>query len=218
MHTSVLPRWRFSFPVMLIVALAAVPAAAEDPDPRHISLGAAAGIATPFHGDFDFTGASWHVDIRIDTARHFGLGVFYENWRHTDEEVFSDQTIVGPTGPRGRADRITTRTEHQTRALGWNLLARGRARRVTVSGGGGVSYLAHSRDFSQTMTGCMPATVCRDSSNQFDNSSFATQLQAGVDVDVAPHVAVMGQFRLLVPIQDPGGGHNTFVGGIRLVF
>lgn len=132
--------------------------------------------------------------------------------------MLPDQTIVGPTGPRGRADRVTTRTEHQTRAPGWNLLARGgRVGRVTVIGGG-VSYLAYSRDFSQTMTGCMPAMVCRDSSNQFDNSSFAAQLQAGVDVDVAPHVAVMGQFRLLAPLQDPGGGHNTFVAGIRLVY
>jgi hypothetical protein len=218
MHANAPPCRRVLFPITLFLVLAAVPAAAQDPDARHVSLGVAGGIATPYHGDFDFTAGSWQMDVRIDTARHFGLGVFFEDWRHTDEDVFTDQTILGPSGPLGRADRVTARTGHRTRALGWNLLARGRAGRATIVGGGGISYLAYSRDFSQTMSVCVPATVCRDFSNDFDNSSFATQLQAGIDVDVAPHLAVMGQFRLLVPIQDPGGGHTTFMAGIRVVF
>ena len=110
------------------------------------------------------------------------------------------------------------RTDHRTRALGWSLLARGTASRVTVSGGGGVSYLLYSRDYRQTMSGCEPASLCRDSGQAFDNGSFAAQLQGGVDVGIAPHLAVMGQFRAIFPIEDPGSGHHTIVGGVRVVF
>ena len=113
---------------------------------------------------------------------------------------------------------MNTRTAHLTRAVGGNLLVRGTAGRVTLIGGGGVSYLLYSRDFSQTSTGCEPASICSGFRNEFDNSSFAVQGQAGVDVPVARHIALMGQFRLLVPVQDPGGGHNTFTGRVRFVF
>ena len=202
----------------VLFVLAVCPAAAEDPDARHVSVGAAAGLATPLHGGFDFTGTAWQADVRFDTARYFGFGVFFEAWRHTEEDVFTDQPISGPNGPLGRAERITARTDHRTRALGWNLFARGAASRVTVTGGGGASYLLYSRDFRQTMSGCEPASLCRDSGQEFDNSSFAAQLQGGVDVGVAPHVAVMGQFRAIFPIEDPGGGHHTIMGGVRVVF
>ena len=200
-----------------VVMLTAVPALAQDPDAR-VSLGAAAGLATPFHGDFDFTASAWQADIRLNASRYIGFTVFLEEWRHRDEDVLTDQTISGPSGPLGRAGRVTTRTDHRTRALGWSLLGRGNAGRVTFTGGGGISYLVYSRDFTQTSTGCEPASLCSQFSRQLDNSSFAAQLQAGVDVAVAPHVALMGQFRLLVPVEDPGGGHNTFVGGVRVLF
>jgi len=202
----------------VLLVLAACPASAQDPGGRHVSVGAAAGLATPLHGDFDFTGTGWQADVRFDTARYFGFGVFFEEWRHTEEELFTGQTISGPNGPLGRAEQTTVRTDHRTRALGWNLLARGTASRVTVSGGGGVSYLLYSRAFRQTMSGCEPASLCRDSGHKFDNSSFAAQLQGGVDVRIAPHVAVMGQFRAIFPIEDPGGGHHTIMGGVRLLF
>jgi len=198
--------------------MAAVPAAAQDPDRMHVSVGAAAGIAAPYHGDFDFTATSWQADVRVDTTRHFGFGVFLEEWRHSDERVLTDLPITGPSGPLGRVDRLVGRTDHRTRAVGWSLLARGTLARVTFSGGGGVSYLVYSRDSRQTLSGCDPASLCRDTSNEFDNSSFAAQVQAGIDVEVAPHVAVMGQVRALVPMQDPGGGHNTIVGGVRVGF
>jgi Outer membrane protein beta-barrel domain len=206
------------FMVAVVLALAAVPAAAQDTRARHVSLGAAAGIATPFHGDLDFTATSWQADVRFETARHFGFGLFLEEWRHTNEEAFTNQTLSGPSGPIGHVDRVTTRTDHRTRAVGWNLFASGSVRRVTLTGGGGVSYLLYSRDFTQTMTGCEPASAGHDSTREFDNSSFAAQVQSGVDVAVAQHVALMGQFRLLVPVRDPGGGHHTFMGGIRFVF
>ena len=202
----------------VLFVLAAGPVAAQAPEARHVSVGAAVGLATPLHGDFDFTATAWQADVRFDTARYFGFGVFFEEWRHTDEDVFTGQTISGPDGPLGRVERTTVRTGHRTRALGWNLLARGTASRVTVSGGGGVSYLLYSRDYRQTMTGCEPASLCRDSGQEFDNGSFAAQLQGGVDVGLTRHVAVMGQFRAVFPIEDPGSGHHTIMGGVRVVF
>jgi len=210
---------RIGLPALAVLfILAACPAAAQGPDGRHVSVGAAAGLATPWHGDFDFTATAWQADVRFDTARHFGFGVFFEEWRHTGEAFFTNQTISGPNGSLGRVERITARTDHRTRALGWNLVARGTASRVTVSGGGGVSYLLYSRDFRQTMSGCEPASLCRASGQEFNNGSFAAQLQGGVDVGIAPHVAAMGQFRAIFPIEDPGGGHHTIMGGIRVVF
>jgi hypothetical protein len=149
------------------------------------------------------------------TPRGISRSVFSERNGVTDEDVLIGQTITGPSGPLGRADRIETQTEHRTRAVGANLLARGTTGRVTFTGGGGISYLLYRREFSQRMSGCEPASLCSDFSQGFDNSSLAGQVQAGVDVAVAAHVALMGQFRLVVPINDPAGGHNSFVAGIR---
>ena len=189
-------------------------AAAQEPDQK-VSAGVAAGLAIPFHGDFNFTATAWQADVRITTASHVALGLFVEEWRHTDEDVLIGQTITGPSGPVGRADRIETQTEHRTRAIGANLVARGTTGRVTFTGGGGISYLFYEREFSQRMSGCEPASLCTDFSQEFDNSSLAGQVQAGIDVALAPHVALMGQFRLVVPTNDPAGGHNSFVAGVR---
>ena len=62
---------------------------------------------------------------------------------------------------------------------------------MTVSGGGGVSYLLYSRDFRQTMSGCEPASLCSDFGQEFDNGNSAAQLQGGVDVGITAHVAEM---------------------------
>ena len=101
----------------MLFVLAARPAAAQPPTTRHVSLAPPRGLATPLHGDFDFTATAWQADVRFDTARYFGFGVFFEEWRHTEEEIFTDQTISGPNGPLGRAARTTVRTDHRTRAL-----------------------------------------------------------------------------------------------------
>jgi hypothetical protein len=199
---------------LIVLVVNAASAAAQDVDQK-VNAGVAAGLALPFHGDFDFTATAWQADVRINTARHFALDLFVEEWRHTDVNALIGQTITGPSGPLGRADRVETQTDHRTRAIGANLLARGGPGIVTFIGGGGVSYLFYRREFSQRMSGCDPLSLCTDFSQEFDNSSLAGQVHAGIDVAVAPHVAVVGQFRLFVPMNDPAGGHSSFLAGVR---
>jgi hypothetical protein len=200
-----------------VVALAATPARAQSPAAGRFSVGAAAGVATPLHGDFDFTAPAWQVDVRLDTARHFASTVFFEQWLRKDEEIRTGVMLTGPTGLIGSVDRIVSKTSHRTSVLGWSLLAKSTGR-VVVSGGGGVSYLVYARDFTQTVEGCTPASLCGTSESDHDSSAFAAQVQAGIDVDIVPHLAVMGQFRLVMPIEDPGSGHHTVLGGVRLRF
>jgi hypothetical protein len=207
-----------SVAVVLLVIAAATPAAGQGRDPRPVSVGAAAGVSVPLHGDLDFTAPSWQADVRVDAARHVGFSVFYEQWQRGHEQVRTDQTITGPNGPLGRVDRVEIRTDHTTRALGWSVLGRGTASRAIIHGGGGISYLAYTRDFTQTLTGCTPVTLCRDTRQTFENSSFAAQLQAGVDVAVSRYLAVTGQYRVILPVRDPAGGHSSVMGGIRVVF
>jgi hypothetical protein len=207
---------RLAITVATLSILAAAPAVAQDT--RRVSVGAAAGAAMPFHGDFDFMATAWQADVRVDSARHFGFSVFVDEWRHTDERELTDQPIAGPGGLLGRAERVTTRTSHRTRAIGWSLVGRGTAGRVTFTGGGGVSYLRYSREFSQEMAECEPASLCRDSSSRFASNRFATQAEGGVDVALGASFALMGQVRLVIPVQDPGSGHVGMVGGVRVVF
>ena len=201
-----------------VVALfSAASAAAQGVNPEHVSIGAAAGIANPLHGDFDFTAPAWQVDVRLNTGRFVASTIFFEEWRRSDEEVRTDVPILGPTGPIGRIDRLVSQTTHQTRVAGWSLLAKTNGR-VAVNGGGGVSYLLYSRESGSTREGCLPAALCGTTRSDFDNSAFAAQLQAGLDVRVLSRLSLMGHYRLIVPIEDPGGGHATVVAGARVVF
>ena len=80
MPFSVRSRLRTPAVAAVVFILGAGSAAAQD----GVSVGAAAGIATPFHGDFDFTAGAWQADVRFDTSRHFGFALFLEDWRHTE--------------------------------------------------------------------------------------------------------------------------------------
>jgi hypothetical protein len=218
MHLEGLSRLACVIALALMIAATPASVAAQEPDARHVSLGVAAGVAIPLHGDFDFTAAAWQLDVRFNIARHLASTVFFEQWQHTDEDVLTNQPGTGPTVSSGHIDLVTVRTVNRTRAAGWSVLAKGASGRVTFSGGGGVSYLLYSRDFSETFSGCTSANLCSDFSDEFDNSAFAAQVQAGVDVALARHIAVMGHFRLLVPVEDPGSGHHTILGGLRVLF
>lgn len=202
--------------VPLLVILASTSAAAQGVESHRLSIGAAAGISNPLHGDFDFTAPAWQADVRLNMGRFVASTIFVEQWQRTNDEVRTDIPILGP-GPIGRIDRLVSRTTQSTRVVGWSLLAKSNGR-IAMNGGGGVSYLLYSRESTTTTEGCTPATLCGTTSSEFDNSAFAAQLQAGVDIRIVRRLAVMGLYRLVVPIEDPGSGHGTIVGGIRLLF
>ncbi len=201
----------------LIALLGSASAAAQGAEQERVSIGAAAGIADPTHGDFEFRAPAWQVDVRLKTARFLASTVFFEEWRKRDEEVRTNIPILGATGPIGQIDRQVSEDTYRMRVAGWSLLAKSNGR-IAVNGGGGVSYLFYSRESTSSREGCTPATLCGTTSSDFDNSAFAAHLQTGVDVRIVPRLALMGQFRLVVPIRDPGFGYGALVGGARVVF
>src|SRR5829696_1729181 len=101
------------------VLLAAERADAQDRAPR-LTVAAAAGIASPFHGDFDFTAPSWEVSVRGATASHLAIEVFFEQWQHVDRRVLLNRDIQGPNGFLGRVARIEESTTYRMRTAGVN--------------------------------------------------------------------------------------------------
>ena len=184
--------------VPLLVLLGSASATAQGVDPGRVSIGAAAGISNPLHGDFDFRAPAWEVTDWSAIVRHYDVST----------------NLITPTG---RIDRLTRARTDQTRVFGWSLLGKSNGR-VAVNGGGGVSYLFYSRESSTSFEGCTPASLCGGSASEFDNSAFAAQVQGGIEVRVVPRVAVTGNFRMVAPIEDPGAGHTTFLAGARVTF
>jgi hypothetical protein len=92
---------------------------------------------------------------------------------------------------------------YKMRNVGANVLATGGSRRVTISGGGGIGAFAYDRRGS---TG-----------NVFSSDGFTLQGVAEVDVRVAPRVQVFGRYLLVLPVRDPGFGHGSIGGGVRIV-
>jgi hypothetical protein len=73
------------------------------------------------------------------------------------------------------------------------------------------------RRFDQELEDCVPASMtCSSVSNTHSASDLGLHAVAGVDVRVASHVMAFGQYRVIVPIRDPGSGHAAFVAGVRL--
>jgi hypothetical protein len=200
-----------------VLALSPLTAAAQDSQPR-LTAAAAGGLATPFHGDFDFTARSWELSLRGQTAAHLAIEVFFEQWQHTDREVFLNRDIQGPNGFLGRVGRIEQSTRYTMRTAGVNGLATGRAGRVTFAGGGGIGLLDYDRRFAQATTGCEPsvAHLCNATGNTFTSNGVTAQGVAEVDVAVAPRIQAFGRYLLIVPTSDPGFGHAAVLAGVRL--
>jgi hypothetical protein len=192
-------------------------AVAQEAVPR-LTVAAAGGLATPFHADFDFTAASWEISLRGQTAPHLAVEGFFEQWQHTTGEVLLNRDIQGPNGFLGRVGRIEQTTRYRMRTTGVNALVTGRSGRVTFGGGGGIGFLEYDRRFAQATTGCDPsiAQLCNATENTFSSNSFTVQGVAEVDVAIVRRVQGFGRYLLVVPTRDPGFGHGTVLGGVRV--
>jgi hypothetical protein len=200
----------------LVTSIPAAAQTADDAAPR-ISIGAGAGIAFPFHGDFDFTPWAWDADVRIGLSRRLMLEAAVGEWRHTVTRVENDVPALGASGPIGTFGRLEQSTRRVQRAMHVNMLARASAGRVRVFGGGGVGLLQHDRRFRQTIEGCSAgvANLCGSTENTFHNISGSVQGVGGADVVITGPFSAYGLARFTVPMTDPGGAELRLIGGIR---
>jgi hypothetical protein len=202
-----------------VSVLALVPSVvtAQDAPPK-LTIAAGGGVATPFHGDFDFTAPSWELSARGSIARHVAVEGFVEQWEHSNGSVLVDQVIHGPSGILGRVGRIEQRTTYQMRTAGFHVLGTGGSGRISFFGGGGIGLLVYDRRSTNTTTGCDAgaAELCRSIENTFSSNPFTAQGVAELDVAVAPRVQAFGRYLLVVPVSDPGFGHGSVMGGVRI--
>ena len=133
----------------------------------------------------------FHGDLDF-TAPAWELSVRGAIAKHVVLEAFSEHWQ--------REQRAVT---YKMRTVGANALATGGSRRVTISGGGGIGAFAYDRRGS--------------SGNVFSSDGFTVQGVAEVDVALARRVQVFGRYVLVVPVRDPGFGHGTIGGGVRIV-
>jgi hypothetical protein len=201
-----------------LAALSSSVVSGQDEPPK-LTIAGGGGIAVPFYADFDFTAPSWEVSVRGSIARHVALEGFFEQWEHEKASVFLDQAIQGPAGFIGRVARVEQRSTYRMRTAGANVLATGGSPRVSFFGGGGIGLLAYDRRFASTTSGCDfgTAQLCGTTGNIFTSDSFTVQGVAEVDVAIVRRVQVFGRYVIVVPISDPGFGHGTLGGGIRVV-
>jgi hypothetical protein len=178
--------------ISMFVMSLAIPVYAQTAGEPHLAVGGGAGIATPFHGDFDFTPLAWSVSVRGHAERHLIIEGFMWGWRHTSSQTFD----------AGRIEQQTTRT---VRVVGVNILGRSTGR-LSFYGGGGPGYWLHARRFTQTP----------GSGNTFNSSTFTVQGVGGFDAAITSRLIAFGEYQVVVPIEDPGIGHGAVTAGVRL--
>ena len=205
--------------VVVAAALTTAPMTMAQDREARFTVGGGVGVSNPLHGDLDFIASSWDVSARGTPARHLTIEGFATEWRHDTESIQIGVPLQGPSGVIGSIGRLTQRTQYRTMAFGASLLPTFSTGRVTVAGGGGVDVMFFQRRFEQTLEDCVSATAvaCGNFSNTHSSSSLGAHLLAGVDVRIAPRLLAFGQFRMLVPVQDPGSGHTEVLGGVRLI-
>jgi hypothetical protein len=201
------------------VLLACAPTAwAQGEESPSVAASAAAGMAFPLHGDFDFNAPEWQLAVRAAASRHFVLEGFFHEWRHSTERTLIGIAVQGPQGVIGHIGRFEQRTEHTTRTMGFNALARGFAGSASFTGGGGAGYTTFLRRFTETISDCESSVpgVCQNRESRFSNGSFSLQGLAGVDVAITSRIAAFGQFQAVMPVNDFGSMHLSVTAGGRV--
>ncbi len=195
----------------------AATAMGQDRSPR-FTLGGGAGVTDPFHGDFNFQATGWEVVGRGTPAKHLTIEAFASTWRHSTETMRMGLPLQGPGGVIGTVGDLTQRSIYQTHTFGAGLLPTFSAGRASFVVGGGASVMFFQHRFEQQLQGCqgVTATTCGAFSNSHNSSDLGTHAVAGIDVRVAPRLVAFGQYRILVPVSDPGSGHAAVLAGVRL--
>ncbi len=203
--------------VVVVAAFAAATAAAGQDRERRFTVGGGAGVSDPFHGDFDFHAAGWEVAARGTPAAHLTVEAFASTWRHTTETRRIGLPLQGPSGVIGTVGEVSLRARDQVQTFGVSLLPTFSAGRATFVVGGGVNVMFFQHRFEQELRDCAATTAitCGRFSNAHTSSDLGTHAEAGIDVRVMPRVTAFGQYRLLVPVRDPGSGHAAVLAGVR---
>jgi hypothetical protein len=180
--------------------------------PPRVSIGAGAGVALPFHGDFDFTPWAWEADVRVRLSRRMLFEAAVGDWRHSETRVVANIPVTTPPGVIGRLEQTTARTQRTFEA---NALFTGGSGRVRVNAGGGVGLLQHSRRTRQITGQCSPGVSCGSSESTFSNAVGAAQAVGGAEARLSDGFNVYGQVRFVVPMTDPGGSDFRVTAGVR---
>jgi hypothetical protein len=205
--------------LIFVITAIAQPAAAQS-EPPSLSIAAGAGIAVPFHSDFSFDAFAWQASIRGRATRHFLIEGMLDQWRHTTTSRRTNVPLLGPSGPIGHIDELTTETLDTMTAVGVNLLGTGTVGRVRISGGGGPGFLFYYDRHTTTLVGCSAPSpsICEGRTNSDGFLVFAAHGVADVDVALTRHVSAVGRVLMAVPVEDPGYGHLNATAGLRVSF
>ena len=186
--------------------------------PPRLSASIAGGMAVPLNADFDFNGAEWQVAVRGTVSPRYLLEGFFDEWRHSSEDMFPGGLLQGPSGTIGSYGRVMQHTVHTTRALGFNALFRGSIGRVSFTGGGGPGYLVYHRTFSQELTDCQAsvAQVCDGFQNRWTSGGFSVQGLVGAEAPLWSRVSAFAQVKFTGRVSDFSGSHTSATGGVRV--
>lgn len=205
--------------LVAIAVISAAPAAAQDA-PR-LQIGAAAGVAFPVHGDFDFEPAEWQVGLRGAVSPLVVVEGFLGRWRETIESEIPGGNLFGPSGNIGTFSGGITRRSHTVTTVGLNALIRGATGRVTITAGGGPGFWVYRRTFDQDLFDCSaPAPpICDSTGTSSSQGRFSVQGVAHVDVALTtrrPGLAAFGQVQFTTPVSAADAAHTSLLGGIRV--
>jgi hypothetical protein len=202
---------------VLLVAFALLPATAgaQSTESPRVSIGAGAGVAFPYHGDYNFTPWAWDADLRIRMSRRVMLEVAAGEWRHDETNVYEDLPYgVGP----GRIGRLEQTSSRQMQMAQANVLFRGGGARVAALAGGGVGVLNNKRQTRSLSTGCSPGPVCGDFRSEFSRAMGTAQGVGGIEVRISGGLYAHGNARFIVPLEDAGSMELRLTAGLRWGF
>lgn len=205
--------------LLLFVALFCVvtPAAAQS-EPPAIAVSAGAGIAFPFHSDFQFNPFSWHVSAHNRVANHVLIEGAFDQWRHTTTSMLSKVPLRQGSVIVGRIDEVTLDEGESMSVLGLNVLGTGAIGRVRITAGGGPGLMTFRTKHSAAFSGCTSSEprLCGGFTTRHANYKFSVQMVSELDLALTSRVSAFSRVNVAAPVEDPGAGHAAVIGGIRV--